>query len=252
MRRFASTVLIAAGFLMFAGAAWAQGPRPTNAFQFRMGGFFPKGGDDLWDANEQEYTLDVSDFNDFVWGMSYVMGINNNVELGFNVDFYRNTVLSADLNYIDDYGFYPQHDTRLEVLPMTVDLRFLPAGRYGVRGAGGQRRVLQPVPYLGAGIGFDYWEYEEVGDFAFTIVPPPPPPDPSHMIDYDRFVDSGTAFEMHLLAGVELPMSPTWGFLLEGRYSWAEADVGSNGAYYGPGKLDLSGLSIYGGFSLRF
>ena len=110
-----------------------------------------------------------------------------------------------------------------------------------MRGSEKQRWVLHPVPYLGAGIGVTYWEYEEVGDFV----------DPADStIFYGRFIDSGTDFETHVLAGLELPVNDRFTFLLEGRYSWANASLG--GDFSGFGDLDLGGFAAYFGMGYRF
>lgn len=241
MRRWVpilSAVLVACA----AGTARAQGqgPRPTNAIQFRFGGFYPRGGGDIWRDDELLFTLDKSDFNGGVFGFTYAMSVDNRFEVGFNVDFYEETARSEDRVFVDQDGFPILHDTRLELIPMTVDFRFLPMGRYGVRGTGGQRRVLHPVPYFGAGLGGNYWEYEEVGDFV----------DVNNAVVFSRAIDTGVEFETHVLAGLELPINPQFTFLLESRYAWSEAKPG--GDFTGFGTLDLSGWYGYLGFTYRF
>jgi hypothetical protein len=218
-----------------------QGHRPTNAIQFRLGGFLPRGGGDIWPDDEQLFTLDRSDFDGAMVGFTYAMSLDNHFELGFNLDFYEETVGSEDRNFVDQNGLPILHDTRFQLIPATVDFRFLPTGRYGIRGTGGQRRVLRPVPYIGAGLGAKYWEYEEVGDFV-------DPADSS--IFSSRSIATGTAFETHVLAGLELPINPQFNFLIESRYSWADATPG--GDFAGFGTLDLSGFSGYVGFAYRF
>ena len=102
---------------------------PNNAFQVRLGYFMPRGGGEVWEENEQVFTTSISDFNDFVWGVSFTSGLANNVELGVNADFYSATTTSGYRDYLDQSGFPILHDTRLSQLPLTVDLRFLPTGR---------------------------------------------------------------------------------------------------------------------------
>ena len=242
MKRAFPTLLILVAALGFASAAHAQAPRLDHAFQFRFGGFFPAGGGTLWDDNEDTFTLDASDFNDFAIGFSYVAPINNRFELGFNLDFYDGTVRSAYRDFADQDGFPIFHDTTLELVPATVDFRFLPTGRYAMSGGGG-RAVRHPVPYIGAGAGFLLWNYEEVGDFIdFDAVP--------NEVFYGRFVEDGMTFETHVLAGIELPMSPAWSFLAEGRYSWANDSP--DGDFAGLGSLELGGFYGYVGFAFRF
>ena len=57
--------------------------RPSNSFQFRLGGFFPEGGGDFWADNEQTFTLDHSDFNGAILGLTYVASVNNHIPIHF-------------------------------------------------------------------------------------------------------------------------------------------------------------------------
>lgn len=243
MRRIVPVLLAAATLASSALAVFAQGTPPNNSFQFRLGGFFPHGGGEMWNGNEQTFTLDTSDFQDPVFGFSCVVSVNNHLEVGFNLDFYDDTVRSSYLDWVDEDGYPIFHDTTLEMMPATVDVRFLPAGRFGIRGSAGQRHVIQPVFYLGAGVGFNVWEYEETGDFLDFGQEPP-------AVFPSRFVESGTEFETHALAGLELPLGPTWGLLFEGRYSWSSVDPG--GDFAGLGDLDLGGFSAFTGLTVRF
>jgi hypothetical protein len=225
-----------------AGAVHAGAPGPaTEAIQIRFGGFFPAGGGDLWDENEDVFTLNVSDLDNIVFGFGWVHSISNEIELGFGIDFYDEWSRSFYRDWVDEDGFPIFHDTGLELMPMTVDIRFLPGGRHRIRAHG--RRVMKPVFYVGAGIGSVYWEYEEVGDFLdFTVDPPE--------IFPGHFYDDGFAFEIHGLAGVELPLGRTTYFTIEGRYADADDDLG--GSFAGIGDIELGGVSLYGGFSFRF
>jgi hypothetical protein len=246
MKRTAYRLAIVVLVLAAAAPAYAQprGSEPSdNSFQFRLGGFFPSGNSEFWDNNERDFTMSSSDFNDGVLGFSYVTSLSNRFELGFNLDFYDSTVRSSYRDFVDQDGFPIFHDTRLRMTPLTVDFRFLPSGRYGYRGRHGEHRVHKPVPYLGAGAGFNFWRYEETGDFLdFSLDPPE--------VFSDRFKDSGAAFETHVLAGIELPMGPTWGLIFEGRHSWSEVTPSSD--FAGLGKLDLGGTSAYVGAAFHF
>jgi hypothetical protein len=215
--------------------------RTSQSFQVRLGGFFPDGGGGLWADVEDQFTLSVSDFNDAVLGFSYVTAMSNHLEIGLNLDFYDNTQRSAERDYVDQDGRLILHDTTLSMIPATVDFRFLPAGRYKARGARGQMSVRQPVPYVGAGVGLNFWEYEEIGDFVH----------PGTLeIFFDRYKESGTAFYAHVLAGVELPMAARASLLLEGRYAWSDDTL--SGDLSTLGKLVMDGPSAYVGLSFHW
>lgn len=232
--------LLAVSWTPALAQGYGRGHR-DDAFQIRLGQFFPEGDGDLWIDNEDFFTMRISDFNDMTWGFSYVSGLSNELEVGFNVDFYSETVFSSYTDWTDEDGFPIYHDTALRMMPLTVDLRFLPAGRYRVRPGG--RQILKPAFYIGGGGGLNFWEYEEVGDFIdFTLDP--------HEVFFGRFIDDGVTWEAHALAGFELPLSPGFHFLFEGRYSWCEDTLGGDLA--GLGDIDLGGYTLAVGGSFRF
>jgi len=232
-------VLLALSATVPAQAQW--GRETSHALQGRFGWFWPAGGGELWDTNEEVFTLSASDFDGFTFGFSYVHSLNNSLEVGANIDWHSQSARS-DYRHWKDEGWKPiLHDTRLSMVPLTVDLRVLPGGRLKPRPGG--RKVLKPVFYLGVGAGVNFWTYEEQGDFLDFDFDPPE-------IFYGRFKDSGEAFEVHALAGVEFPVSPGFNFLTEIRYSWAEDTLG--GAFAGLGKLKLDGFGLSLGGSWRF
>jgi hypothetical protein len=242
MKRSIAIAAVAVASLLAYAPASAGPPGSNGAFTFRFGWFFPDGDSAFWETNEAAFTLDHSDFNGWIGGVGYTGSVSNYFEVGVNLDFYASTVGSADRYYTDQYGYPIYHDSRLSETPLTVDFKVLPTGRFARRGPDGRTYVRHPVPYLGAGIGMVYWQYEEQGDFVASDL----------SIVYSRLVDSGTAFETHVLAGVEFPVSPMWNITLEGRYSWADTSVG--GSFYGinTGQLDLGGASVFVGGALRF
>ncbi len=237
------TTTVATGLALLLGLgtpALAQSGGAESGVQVRLGGFFPRGGGDLWDGNEADFTLDISDFDDFALGFTYVRAINNHLEVGLNIDFYDSTVLSA---YRVGLGGSPIfHDTTLETIPLSLDLRLLPFGRYKVRGPGG-RAVLKPVLYVGGGVGVNYWTYEEIGDFLdFDFNPPE--------LFFGHFLDSDVAFEAHVLAGIEIPLDGNFSLLGEGRYTWSD-DVLSDD-FAGLGDIELGGTAFFLGGTWRF
>lgn len=234
------SVLLLSAFATVSHAGPRPG-RPDNSFQVRIGEFMPEGGGDLWADDAETFTLSVSDFDDLTVGFSFVTPFSDNLELGVNADFYDHRVLSSYIDYFDELGFPIFHDTELEIIPLTLDLRLLPGGRYRVRHDG--RPALKPVPYVGAGLGVNFWSYEEYGDFIDFS-------DPALPIESWWFKDRGTAFETHVLAGVEMPLSPAFNLLLEGRYSWSDDTLGAD--FAGFGDIELSGLQISVGGSFRF
>ena len=247
MKRAVISITVALTLLVsttsVATAGWGPPGPPNNALQGRLGYFFLDGGGGFWEDTESVFTLDPSDFDDFSLGFSYVHSLRNKLELGFNFDIFEDTVRSEYRDFVDQSGFAILHDSTLSLIPMTVDLRFLPIGRYRLRPGG--RHIVQPTFYLGAGAGVVFWDYEERGDFLdFNLIPPE--------IFGARFRDDGVALEVHGLAGVEIPLGPRTNLLFEGRYSFAEDNLGGDFSDLPEREIQLGGLGIYAGLSMLF
>ena len=219
-----------------APAVIAQSGGSKSAFQIRLGGFFLEADGEFWAENESVFTLDGSDFDGASLGLSFVSSLNNKLEIGINADFHEEETFSFYRGEVLPIG----HETRLESVPVTVDVRFIPAGRFRNRSRGA---VRQPVFYVGVGAGLNFWEYEEIGDFIdFTVDP--------NEIFFDRFIEDGEALQVHVLAGLEIPLSPGFNLLLEGRYSWADDNL--SGDFAGLGDIELGGTSAFIGGSFRW
>jgi hypothetical protein len=249
----AVAAITTAALLTLTGAAAAP-PGGGGAFEFRAGGFFPAGNSNFWDEIQNNYTLDHSDLNGLTGALGYTGSMNNYLEFDIDASVYAAAQRSSDRGFVDDNGNLIFHDTRLFTLPVTVSFRVLPAGRFARRGAEGQHYVRRPVPYLGAGVGLAYWQYEEEGDFVFRDVLAPS----GFRVDYDRLKDSGLEFETHVKAGIEFPLSPEWNLTLEARRSWVGVTLQDGfpstalSAAPVPRDLDLGGVSVLMGASLRF
>ncbi len=222
--------------------ALAQAGRGDSAVQFRIGGFFPEGDSAFWEDTEARFTQRTSDFEAVIVGFSYVRSVNNNFEVGLNLDLYDETVRSAEAGFVDEFGFPILHDATLSMVPLTVDFRLLPFGRFKLRGQ--DRRVLQPAFYIGGGAGLNLYEYEEIGDFVDDSFDPP------EIFGPERFVSRGAALQLHALTGVEIPVGGAFNILVEGRYSWAEEELEDD--FDGFGDIDLGGPAFYVGGAFRW
>jgi hypothetical protein len=237
MKRTANLVTTAlAVFALCTTSAVAQSiPERTSrhSIQLRFGYFFPQGEGPLWDDVGDRFTLAPDDFSGPAWGLSFVTTLNNHIEVGVHGDWYSQTVLAEERDFVDEFGYPVVHETTLEERPFAIDLRLIPGGR----------SHLKPVFYLGAGIGVNIWDYEETGDFVDAG-------DPTLPIYYGTFKESGEALEARVLAGLEIPLSPGFNLLFEGRYTWAEGDLDRD--LVDLEKIDLGGAWGFVGASFRF
>jgi opacity protein-like surface antigen len=97
------------------------------------------------------------------------------------------------------------------------------------------------VPYVGAGVGFMNYSFDQKGDFI----------DDSTMAVFpDEFRTSGWAPMAQALAGVEWSMGPGWALRTEARYLMSSATPSSD--FSGFHRIDLSGLTTSVGLLVRF
>lgn len=239
-----STIVLTLAAFALSWSATQAGPRrgypppEAGAFQFRIGGFFVEGEGALWDDVDDRFTLDPSDLDDVTLGFTYLATMNDHLAVGFNADYFNSTAPSAEGGFVDQFGVPIVHDTRLRMFPLSVDLRVSPGGRFGGQG---RYRVRRPSFYLGGGVGLNFWEYEEVGDFAAGAMQP---------VFFARFQDDGVALAAHALAGVDLPLGPEWSIIFEGRYLWSDDDLGDD--FPGLETIELNGASAFVGLSVSF
>lgn len=226
-------LLVAASPAAASGSSY--GPA-RNAFAFKLGGFFPDGDSDLWRFNSEELTTRPEDFNDFAFGAAYVKQLSNYTALAAEIEFYEGDDTSVDRRIGD---LVQRSDFRL--VPATLSLRFQPGGKFrGGSGYPGRQRVL--VPYVSLGAGFVLWEFAMEGEFE--------DPDNPDFFFVDRFVSDGIAPAVTAAAGLEIAMDGPWSLLFEGRYLWADDNLGDD--FIGFDPIDLSGASFFVGASVRF
>ena len=242
-------------FILFAATVFAAAPASASAQVVQSlhlgGGFFsPKGFDsraegdvlvrdafgeflpfypDLSDA----LVFDVSDFRGGQVFGEWNVAFGNHVEVGAGVGFYRRSVPTVYFDLVDEFGGEIEQTLRLQVVPLTAVVRFLPFGRAG---------DLQP--YVGAGVGLFNFRYSEFGRFV----------DPDTLDIYeDRFTTTGSAPGAVVLGGLRIPLGgDIYGLTLEGRYHIATGDTGGIDAGFLDEKIDLGGGQFNIGFLVRF
>jgi hypothetical protein len=212
---------------------------PDTEISFSIGFFEPRGQSDLWRDNEQVFTLDNEDFDAPIGAIRVGSALNNYVVVGVGAGYFDEEVRSRYQFFTDTSGNPIKHDTRLRLLPVTVDLRIMPFGRAAGHDGHGDARTV--VPWLEVGGGAMLWKYREEGDFIDPV---------SLTIFNDKFKSRGIAPEYHGAVGVDVNFGNHFGLFVEGRVSRAKDDMGSD--FDGFDKFDLSGASVSAGGRVRF
>jgi hypothetical protein len=208
---------------------------PASSFaaglDLRFGGFFPRGESNLFSDVNELYGVRAEDFDGFTGGVEYSVNVSDHVEIGAHADWYGRHLDTVYRDFERDDGTPIFQELKLDIVPVGVSVRFLPAGRRA------------PVsPYLTVGADVFFYQYEEQGEFIDFF-------DDDLPISLDAFESDGATAGFHAAAGLRVPINHDWSITGEGRYQWAHTRMDDD---FSLNELDLSGWSATVGVHLRF
>ena len=208
-------------------------------FDARIGGYFPRGDETLFQDDRSLYFVEKSDFYGVYGGAEFNQVLMPNVELGISLDGYGRTTDTSYRDYTRPDGSEIRQSLKFSQIPLGVTVRFLPTGK---------RNKI--VPYIGGGVDAIFWNYEEFGDLI-DFQSPDCGTDLGCPIIPDHFHSHGTAFGYHALGGVRVYLNRDFAIVGEGRYQWGKDDMGED---FAPGGLtiDVSGATFTLGVHVRF
>jgi hypothetical protein len=224
----------------------AAGSASAGGLDVRIGGFFPRGSDTLFDDLNSLYTpngdpsrgVKARDFRGVFGGIEYNAAILPHLELGVHLDGYGKNLETSYRDYTREGDVEIRQRLKLSIVPLGVTLRLMPTGKNA------------PVaPYVGLGVDAVFYSYEEHGDLIDFY-------DPDMTIyDDDTLQAKGAALGVHVVAGLRVYLSRDFAIVGEGRYLWAKTDMGDDFAPNESGfvnRIDLSGASFTIGLHVRF
>jgi opacity protein-like surface antigen len=208
-------------------------------FDARIGGYFPRGDETLFQDDRSLYFVEKSDFYGVYGGAEFNQVLMPNVELGISLDGYSRTTDTSYRDYVRPDGTEIRQSLKFRQVPLGVTIRFLPTGK---------RNKI--VPYVGGGVDAVFWNYEEFGDLI-DFQSPDCATDLGCPIVPDHFHSHGTAFGYHALGGLRVYLNRDVAIVGEGRYQWGKDDMGED---FAPGGLtiDVSGATFTLGVHVRF
>jgi hypothetical protein len=184
-------------------------------------------------ANPGGFNFDLSDFHGVTGGFDWIIGLNENFDVSLGLGLYSKTARSRYVYYFNpDTGADITQEFRLRNVPFTAAVRFLPLGRHDAI-----------IPYIGGGVGVNFWRYEEAGqfiDFSQADLP----------VFSNSYPVSGTAVGPVLLGGVTIPFG-SFGFGGQIRYQRAAGSLPTNQGFYGS-KIDVGGMNYLFTVRLNF
>jgi opacity protein-like surface antigen len=233
--------------LFFAGAARAQEPsadflfgRPRASLVARGGWQMAAASSDIYDFFSERLTIEDSDFDSFVFGLDFGFALASRIDVVAGFEVTHADMTSEYRDFVDENDLPIVQGTQLTILPFTVSAKayLTPRGREVSRYAFVPAKVR---PYAGGGIGFVWYELEQVGDFIDFV---------DLSIFTSAFHSSGFGFATQVFGGVEVSLTPRWFLTGEARYLWSDADL--EGDFVGFEPIDLSGARISGGIGFVF
>ncbi len=226
-------ILLSAVMAISAADARAQGnwrPGDFGSLRVWMGVFEPAADSRYWDDVFADFTGAASDFQDGVVGVDYLWRTSSSGGVLFGTSAYEGQTTQAYRDYVDERGYDISHLTTLDQWDLTATW----VARLGQG---------QVVPYVGVGGGFLHWRLTEEGDFIDFV-------DPDMPIVFARYRDEGWTWEALALVGLDFQVSYRWSVFVEGRYRWADDELGGDLA--GLGTIDLGGGQVAAGLSWNF
>jgi hypothetical protein len=239
------------------GLAWAQDtnpPRqhpgatadfffgqPKGSLAFRGTWVFARAGSDLFDFVTDQLTLDRRDFNARALGGQLGIVISPRLEAIADVEMTDTTERPSEYrDFIDNNAQPIEQETKLSTVSLTgsVKLSLRPRGRSISRLAWIPTGV---TPYVGAGGGAVRYDFLQRGDFVDFV---------DLSVFTDVFESKGWAPTAHAFGGVDVQVYRRLYLQLEGRYSWAHAELDADFIDFDP--IDLAGFRTTAGVSLVF
>lgn len=214
--------------------------KPRMTLKFETGYAFQQTNSDIFDFLVEEHTLDGSDFNAPFFGAELGIRMSERLDLTLALGFQESSQQSEFREWVDQDDLPITQVTGLSQLPATVGVKFFPFPRG--RSIGRLAWVPRGVsPFFGGSVGLVAYDFEQFGDFIdYDTLD----------VFYDDFFSEGQAFLARTSAGVNVSVGPQFLFSLEGRYSWAQANM--EGDYFGFAPIDLDGFQLIGGLAVRF
>jgi len=245
MRRILLFAALSAA-LVLPAAASAQGGsgflfnRPRVSIGLRTGYVLPRISSPLFDDARQWYNLNQFDFDSPYIGGEIAARVGERWDVALDVGGSESRSLSHYRDFVDQDGFEIEQETRFRTVVATL------GGRYYIADRG--RRIgrfawvpARLTPFVGAGAGVTWYQLQQSGDFIDFE---------TYDVVGDVLQTDGEGFTAYAGLGADLSLGKQFVLSAEGRYSMANGDV--RGQYASYDEIDLSGLQLIAGVSLRW
>jgi len=215
--------------------------KPNYSFVFRGGYSLASASSDVFTIQEQQLTIGPRGFDALSLGTDFIVNVGKRVDLGFTLEGTTRGHSSEYRDWTEGPDSLPiRQKTTLSTFAFSTNLRY----NLRDRGRAISNFAWIPsnyVPYVGVGVGILNYELGQKGDFVDTS---------TAAITTDQLYSQGWAGMAQLFTGFTYSLSAKYSLVSEARYTLSTAKL--NGDYSDLGRIDLSGLSLNVGTSIRF
>lgn len=245
-RRYAALLLAATALAAITRPSLAQSAGDGFLFHVPGGSWGMYGGFERASASSDVFafvtkrlTLSRGDFSSAKVGSNLAVRLSPSNDIVFDVNYASVARRSEFRDWVDQNNLPIEQTTSLRRIPITLSVKHYLAPR----GRSIGRFAWIPAAratYVGIGAGMMEYRFDQVGDFVdsktLNVVP-------------DEFESTGWTPVLHALAGVDISLGRYLVLTSEARYTWAKAPMGRD--FVGFNRIDLSGISVTAGFSIR-
>lgn len=213
----------------------------TPRFTFGVRGGFDRAlaSSEVFSFVTKQLTIDRGDFSSAAFGASLALPLSRSNDLVLDVSYAGVSRRSEFRDWVDQNDLPIEQTTSLRRVPITVGFRHYlsPRGRSIGRFAW---IPAHHTTYIGLGAGLMQYRFHQVGDFVdFQTLDVFP----------DEFESKAWTPVVHALAGMDLSLGRVVMLTGEARYTYARGPMSRD--FLGFNRIDLSGISVTAGFSIR-
>jgi hypothetical protein len=214
---------------------------PTYSFVFRGGYSLASASSDVFTVQKQQLTIGPRGFDALSLGVDFGINVTKRFDLGFTLEGTTRSNASEYRNWTEGPDSLPiRQKTSLSTFALSTNLRY----NLRDRGRAISNFAWIPsncVPYVGVGVGLLNYELGQKGDFVDTS---------TTNIFTDQLYSQGWTGMGQVFTGFTYSLNARYSLVSEARYTLSTAKL--NGDYSDLGRIDLSGLSLNIGTSIRF
>ena len=243
----ATAALICSALMASVGAAqdgsgngFLFGP-PTGSFTLRAGYAGASAGSDLFSQVTKDLSLNRGDFSSIGFGADLAFALRPRLDLVVSADFSGMNKKSDFREWQDNAGKPIEQVTTFSRQSYMASLKYylLPYGRTLGKLAWVPARY---APWLSAGVGRTQYNFKQDGDFVDFAK--------NNKVFHDNFASSQWGNAAQVAAGLDWNLNQRFALTTQAKYLFGKADLGLDFAGFAP--IDLSGIGMTGGLTIRF